>query len=634
MRVLSIFGTRPEAIKMAPVVKELGKHPTRMESVVCVTAQHRQMLDQVLKLFAIRPDIDLDLMEENQNLASLTARGITALTEVLQRVRPDLVLVQGDTTTAMVASLAAFYQQIAVGHVEAGLRTRNRYSPFPEEINRRLIGALATYHFAPTQAAADTLSAEGISVESIFITGNTVIDALLWTICQPPSLETIRFLIRHGIPIPIDNYSFYGEQAGDACAPAGDKHRLILVTAHRRENFGRPLENICRALQAIVHRNPDVKIIYPVHMNPNVRGPVHGILNGHERIHLTEPLAYEAFAHLMSQAYLILTDSGGIQEEAPSLGKPVLVMRTETERPEAVTAGTAKVVGVDSAVILEETERLLYDHAAYQRMAKAINPYGDGKAAERIVKAIVSEGEELPRGRRYNATGKANLTLYKSSQAAVIQRSPVVGYKVQEPLLKRSLDLFLASIGLALSAPIWLLIAVGIKLEDGGPVFYSQERVGQGGRRFRSWKFRSMISDSDAKFGPLQATDGDSRVTRIGRYLRAAAMDELPQLWSIFKGEMSFVGPRALLPEEIEVNGNGELIPLEKIPGYEERHRVCPGLTGLAQVYAPRDIPRKQKFRYDLLYIKKQRLWLDIKLILLSVWISVRGNWEARTRKF
>lgn len=397
MKILSIFGTRPEAIKMAPVVRELQKHPERVKPLVCVTAQHRQMLDQVLGLFAIEPDIDLDLMENNQSPASLTARAMTALTEVLERVRPDLIVVQGDTTTAMVAALAAFYQKIPVGHIEAGLRTRNRYSPFPEEINRHLIGVLATYHFAPTRTAADALRAEGVPEDAIFVTGNTVIDALLWVVQQPPSRETRALLERLGIE---ENGEWKGKDGkwkwengeGDPSSTLQSPSSiLLLVTAHRRENFGRPLENICLALREIVRRNPDVQVVYPVHLNPNVREPVYRILNGHDRLHLIEPLPYEPFAHLMKHAYLVLTDSGGIQEEAPALGKPVLVLRRETERPEAVEAGTVKIVGTDADRIIAETERLLYDADEYRRMAHAISPYGDGHAAERIVAALLGE---------------------------------------------------------------------------------------------------------------------------------------------------------------------------------------------------------------------------------------------------
>ncbi len=313
VRILSIFGTRPEAIKMAPVVRELQKYPDRVECVVCVTAQHRQMLDQAMGIFGIKPDIDLDLMEENQNPAILTARAMLALTEVLEQVRPDLVLVQGDTTTAMAGALAAFHQKIPVGHIEAGLRTYNRYSPFPEEINRRLVGVLATYHFAPTRTAAQALRAENIPDENIFITGNTVIDALLWITRQPLSKTTEELLTRLRIK--------YREQ---------NQLKTILLTAHRRENFGQPLENICIALRELVYRNRDIQIVYPLHLNPNVREPVQRILDGNERIHLIDPLPYDSFAHLMNQAYLIITDSGGIQEEAPALGKPVLVLRNGT----------------------------------------------------------------------------------------------------------------------------------------------------------------------------------------------------------------------------------------------------------------------------------------------------------------
>ncbi|MBI4454650.1 MAG: UDP-N-acetylglucosamine 2-epimerase (non-hydrolyzing) [Acidobacteria bacterium] len=394
IHVLSIFGTRPEAIKMAPVVRELEKRCDHIKSIVCVTAQHREMLDQVLNIFKIRPDMDLNLMENNQSPASLTARAITALTHVFQRVQPHVVLVQGDTTTAMVAALASFYEKIPVGHIEAGLRTHNRYSPFPEEINRHLIDVLATYHFAPTRTAAESLRSEGVSDGNIFITGNTVIDSLLWVVRQSPSMTTRALLSRLGVK----EYENGGEDSFSAAVNAGlcvNGNRIILVTAHRRENFGQPFENICRALRDIVRRNQDIEIVYPVHMNPNVREPVQRILKGHERLHLIEPLAYEPFLHLMKHTFLVLTDSGGIQEEAPALGKPVLVMRQETERPEAVVAGTVKIVGTDVEQIVTETERILRDPAEYERMSRAVSPYGDGHAAERIVKTILGEGHGL-----------------------------------------------------------------------------------------------------------------------------------------------------------------------------------------------------------------------------------------------
>lgn len=362
MRVLSIFGTRPEAIKMAPVVKELENHPNKIESIVCVTGQHREMLDQVLSLFEIKPQIDLDLMEPNQTLASLTAKAITSLTDVIASIEPNVVLVQGDTATAMIASLASFFQKVPVGHVEAGLRTYDRYSPFPEEINRRLISVLSTYNFAPTQTAVDALIAEGFPEESIFLTGNTVIDALLLTINKDYQLNL-------GFPL--------------------NSSKLIIITAHRRENFGQPFQDICVAIKEIALRNPEVEIVYPVHLNPNVRRTVYQILSNQERIYLIEPLEYEKFAHLMNSSYLVLTDSGGIQEEAPVLGKPVLVLRCGTERPEAVEAGAVKVVGTDTENIIRETERLLYDNGEYSRMSKAISPYGDGHAAERIVEIIL-----------------------------------------------------------------------------------------------------------------------------------------------------------------------------------------------------------------------------------------------------
>ena len=362
IRVLSIFGTRPEAIKLAPVILELQKHPRDVENLVCVTAQHREMLDQILAWFEITPDYDLNLMQPDQGLAQFASRALVAITEVLEHVQPDVVLVQGDTTTVMMAALAAFYKRISVGHVEAGLRTRDRYNPFPEEINRRVAGVLATYHFAPTERAAAALRAEQVPEDAIYVTGNTVVDALLMTVNRPIDLHL-----------------------GFDC----HNRRLILVTAHRRESFGAPFESLCLALRDLAERNPDIEIIYPMHLNPSVRQPVKRILSGQERIHLVEPLRYEQFVRLMSQAYLILTDSGGIQEEAPVLGKPTLVMRSTTERPEAIEAGTARLVGTSRERIVAETERLLRDANAYHAMALAGSPFGDGKAAQRIVKILL-----------------------------------------------------------------------------------------------------------------------------------------------------------------------------------------------------------------------------------------------------
>ncbi len=362
-RVLTIFGTRPEAVKLAPVILELRKHPDRFESLVCVTAQHREMLDQVLDWFQISPQSDLNLMQPDQGLAEFASRALTAVSRLLKDVRPDLVIVQGDTTTVMAAALSAFYERIAVAHVEAGLRTRNRYNPFPEEINRRLAGALTTWHFAPTARAADALRAEQVPEESIFVTGNTVVDALLMTVRRPVDLK---------LDFRLEN------------------RRLILVTAHRRESFGAPFESLCLALRDIAERNGEVEIVYPVHLNPSVRGPVNRILTQHPRIHLLEPLRYEQFVHLMAKSDLILTDSGGIQEEAPVLGKPTLVMRETTERPEALEAGTARLVGTDRARIIAETERLLHDEKEYRAMAQAGSPFGDGHAAERIAGILIT----------------------------------------------------------------------------------------------------------------------------------------------------------------------------------------------------------------------------------------------------
>jgi UDP-N-acetylglucosamine 2-epimerase (non-hydrolysing) len=358
-RLLIVFGTRPEAIKLAPVIRAAHGRKS-LETVVCVTAQHRQMLDPILDWFSITPNYDLNLMQPDQTLAELTARAMVAVSDVIRDVSPDVVICQGDTTTAMTAALAAFYQKIAVGHVEAGLRTYDRDNPFPEEINRHLISVIATHHFAPTELARKALLAEGTPAGNIHLTGNTVIDALKWTVEQPFNLN---------LDVPLDR----------------DGEKLILVTGHRRESFGPGFESICQALRQIAERNPEARLIYPVHLNPHVYEPVHRLLGGVERIHLIEPLPYPAFAHLMSRCSLIVTDSGGVQEEAPSLGKPVLVMRRTTERPEAVDAGTARLVGTDAGVIVRETERLLRDPEAYAAMANAVSPFGDGHAAEKIV---------------------------------------------------------------------------------------------------------------------------------------------------------------------------------------------------------------------------------------------------------
>lgn len=352
---------------MAPVIQELAKYPSQVRSVVCVTAQHRQMLDQVLELFQVVPDYDLDLMEEQQRLVQLTARVLTALGPVLAEVKPDWVLVQGDTTTVMAASLAAFYHRIKVGHVEAGLRTHDKYQPFPEEINRRIAGVIADLHFAPTEWAATNLRREGVPNERIIVTGNTVIDAIQQVAAMPFDPT--------GTPL--------------ADLPIGQK-RIILVTAHRRENFGRGMEEICAGLRAIAERYADVHLVYPVHLNPNVQEPVYRMLGDVTNITLLPPLDYQPMVWLLKQSYFVITDSGGLQEEAPSLGKPVLVLREVTERPEAVEAGTVRVVGTDRERIVEEAVRLLEDSDAYHAMAQAINPYGDSHAAERIVGALLT----------------------------------------------------------------------------------------------------------------------------------------------------------------------------------------------------------------------------------------------------
>ncbi len=376
MKVLTVFGTRPEAIKMAPVVKALQQEPA-FEAKVCVTAQHRQMLDQVLTLFRIRPDYDLNLMQPGQDLTDITARVLQGMRGVLREWRPDLILVHGDTTTTMAASLAAYYEKVAVGHVEAGLRTGDIYSPWPEEMNRRLTGAIAALHFAPTQTARQNLLAEGVPDSRIIVTGNTVIDALLEiaaSISGDPAMQS---------------------SLGERFPFLDQSKKLILVTGHRRENFGSGFENICHALRTIGQRR-DVQIVYPVHLNPNVQEPVRRILSDSPSVHLIEPLDYLPFVYLMTRSHLIITDSGGVQEEAPSLGKPVLVMRNTTERPEAVEAGTVRLVGTDREMIVVEATGLLDDPVAYQKMALAHNPYGDGRAAMRILASIrASMGEAL-----------------------------------------------------------------------------------------------------------------------------------------------------------------------------------------------------------------------------------------------
>ncbi|NLV32686.1 MAG: UDP-N-acetylglucosamine 2-epimerase (non-hydrolyzing) [Acidobacteria bacterium] len=371
-KILSIFGTRPEAIKMAPVIKELEKHPDAFSSRVCVTAQHREMLDQVLQLFAIRPDHDLDIMKPGQDLFDVTSNVLNGLKKVLQEEKPDLVLVQGDTTTTMAGSLASFYLKIPVGHIEAGLRTGDKFAPFPEEINRRITSTVADLHFAPTERSRQNLLNEGVDPGRIHVTGNTVIDALFLT------LETIRSRNLEK-EITRDLLARFPSLARPL-----DGTRFILVTGHRRENFGQGFENICHALKAIAAEHPEIDIVYPVHLNPNVQEPVRRLLADANNIHLIAPLDYAPFVFLMNRSHLILTDSGGVQEEAPSLGKPVLVMRDTTERPEAVEAGTVKLVGTAFSAITEVTHQLLADEGVYHSMSAAHNPYGDGNASNQI----------------------------------------------------------------------------------------------------------------------------------------------------------------------------------------------------------------------------------------------------------
>ena len=381
-KVMLVFGTRPEAIKMAPLVKEFQKQPKRVETVVCVTGQHREMLDQVLKIFDIKPDYDLNIMKQGQDLYDVTARVLTGMRDVLKEVKPDVVLVHGDTTTSTAAALAAFYQQIPVGHVEAGLRTHNIYSPWPEEMNRLLTGRLATDHFSPTPLSRNNLIKESVDDRNTIITGNTVIDALYWVVDK------------------IKNNKELDNELEDILSKAGydvnrlnNGKKLVLITGHRRENFGDGFINMCTAIKDLMVKYPDVDFVYPMHLNPNVRKPIHEVfgenLSGLKNMFFIEPLEYLSFVYLMEKSSIVLTDSGGIQEEAPGLGKPVLVMRNTTERPEALNAGTVKLVGTDYNKIVNEVSSLIDDKAAYEKMSKAVNPYGDGLACGRIVNALL-----------------------------------------------------------------------------------------------------------------------------------------------------------------------------------------------------------------------------------------------------
>ena len=390
-KILFIFGTRPEAIKLAPVVDQLKAHESYFKPIVCVTAQHREMLDQVLNLFEITPNYDLNVMTNNQDLFDVTMRSLSRLKEVMENERPDLVIIQGDTTTSFVASLAAYYLKIPVAHVEAGLRTYNKYNPFPEEKNRHLTSVLADYHFAPTEWAKNNLLRENVPQEKIWVTGNTVVDALLTILSRQRLVDRQKELNKYfrekwNLTLP-------GDTEVDLDTNT-DRAKLILVTGHRRESFGEDFKNICLALREIAQRNRRVTIVYPVHLNPNVQKSAYEILGpgqlNYRSIFLISPLDYDSFVYLMSKSYLVLTDSGGIQEEAPSLGKPVLVMRKTTERPEGIEAGAAKLVGIDKESIVEETQKLLDNSESYEKMSKTVNPYGDGKAAGRVVAVLVS----------------------------------------------------------------------------------------------------------------------------------------------------------------------------------------------------------------------------------------------------
>ncbi|MDC2014727.1 UDP-N-acetylglucosamine 2-epimerase (non-hydrolyzing) [Bacteroides thetaiotaomicron] len=374
-KILLVFGTRPEAIKMAPLVKEFQQHAEKIKTIVCVTGQHREMLDQVLQIFDIVPDYDLAIMKQGQDLYDVTVRVLVGMRDVLKTAQPDIVLVHGDTTTSTAAALAAFYQQIPVGHIEAGLRTHNIYSPWPEEMNRQLTGRIATYHFAPTALSHRNLLLEGVHKEAIIITGNTVIDALYMVVKEIKENKTLKVELETKLAI-----------AGYNISRLSEKRKLVLITGHRRENFGEGFLSICGAIKRLAEKYPDIDFVYPMHLNPNVRGPINEVFHEQHLINLffIEPLEYLSFVYLMEKAHIVLTDSGGIQEEAPGLGKPVLVMRDTTERPEALDAGTVKLVGADLERIVSEVSMLLDNESHYKKMSNAINPYGDGMASSRI----------------------------------------------------------------------------------------------------------------------------------------------------------------------------------------------------------------------------------------------------------
>ena len=383
-KVMLVFGTRPEAIKMAPLVKEFQKHPDEFQTIVCVTGQHREMLDQVLHIFEIAPDYDLNIMKQGQDLYDVTARVLLGMRDVLKEARPDVVLVHGDTTTSTAAALAAFYQQIPVGHVEAGLRTHNIYSPWPEEMNRQLTGRIATYHFAPTPLSRQNLLTEAVQESHITVTGNTVIDALYMVVEK----------IKKDKALDTELESVLKQSGYDVNRLSGGK-KLVLITGHRRENFGDGFISMCKAIKALTEKYPEVDFVYPMHLNPNVRKPIHEVfgedLSGLGNMFFIEPLEYLSFVYLMEKSTIVLTDSGGIQEEAPGLGKPVLVMRDTTERPEALEAGTVKLVGTDYDKIVDEVSALIENQEYYDRMSKAVNPYGDGLACARIAKSLIQE---------------------------------------------------------------------------------------------------------------------------------------------------------------------------------------------------------------------------------------------------
>ena len=554
IRVMTIFGTRPEAIKMAPLVKELDSREN-IESIVCVTAQHREMLDQVLDTFDIKPQYDLNIMKQGQTLTEITTRAMQKLDEVIKEVKPDIVLVHGDTTTTLSGSLTAFYNQVSVGHVEAGLRTYDKYSPFPEEVNRQATGIIADMHFSPTEVSKNNLLKENKTAKDIYVTGNTAIDALKTTVREDythPVLEKIG------------------------------QDKMILLTAHRRENLGEPMRNMFKAIKRIIEDFDGIQVVYPVHLNPIVRGIANEVLGENEKVHLIEPLEVLDFHNFLNKSHIIMTDSGGIQEEAPSLGKPVLVLRDTTERPEGVQAGTLKLAGTEEETIYQLTKQLLEDEVEYSRMSKSSNPYGDGHASKYIVDAIIDKFEN-----------KAKRYIKKFLGGIIIVN-----------IFERCLALIM----LIILSPLLLLIAIIVRLDSKGEILFKQKRIGKNSKIFYIYKFRTM-SDNSHRSVPSNELISEN-ITKIGKYLRKTSLDELPQLINIIKGEMSFIGYRPVIPEETN------LISLRKKYKIDEN---LPGLTGWAQINGRDSIDTYEKIEFERYYYQNKNTLFNIKIILMTI---------------